>query len=193
MTTLLLNKPFRVLSQFTTDSNKQTLADFIDTPDVYAAGRLDYDSEGLLLLTSDGRLQSRLSNPRFKIEKTYWAQIEMDRAGAERVCEVLVKGVTLKDGPARAQFAEVIASPDVWPRTPPIRHRESVPASWIALKISEGRNRQVRRMTAAAGAPTLRLIRTEIGPFSLNGLAPGAHARVPDRVAWQRLTQREDD
>ena len=193
MPTLLLNKPFRVLSQFTTDSDKQTLADFIDTPNVYAAGRLDYDSEGLLVLTSDGRLQSRLSSPKHKVEKTYWAQIESDRAGAERVCNALLNGVTLKDGPARAKFAEVIATPDVWPRTPPIRHRASVPDSWIAIKISEGRNRQVRRMTAAAGAPTLRLIRAAVGPFSLEGLPPGAHARLTDRAAWQRLTQRKDN
>ncbi len=170
------NKPYDVLSQFTDSgsrgSPRRTLSDFIDLPGVYPAGRLDRDSEGLLLLTDDGRLQARISDPRHKMDKTYWAQIE-GIPDADAIA-ALRGGVTLKDGPTRPAKVRRIAPPDgLWPRTPPIRVRKSVPDCWIELVISEGRNRQVRRMTAAVGHPTLRLIRARIGPWSLDDLPPG--------------------
>lgn len=175
---VLFNKPFQVLSQFTderhaTSSRRATLADYLDIPGIYPAGRLDYDSEGLLLLTADGPLQHRIASPTQKMEKTYWVQVEgqvTDQALAQ-----LARGVDLKDGRTRPAKARAMAAPAVWPRTPPVRYRESVPDSWIELTITEGRNRQVRRMTAAVGFPTLRLIRYRIGEWSLDGLAPGAH------------------
>jgi len=172
-TVILFNKPFQVLTQFTDSDNRATLADFIDRKGFYAAGRLDFDSEGLLILTDDGALQHQLSHPRFKMEKTYLAQLEgdIDEAALER----LRRGVELKDGPTLPARARRIPDPAVWPRNPPIRQRASIPTSWIELKISEGRNRQVRRMTAAVGFPTLRLIRTTIGPWSLGELAPGEY------------------
>lgn len=177
MTRLIrFNKPFDVLSQFTDagiqGSPRRTLSDFIDLPGVYPAGRLDRDSEGLMLLTDDGRLQARISDPRHKMAKTYWAQVEgSPDAGA---MAALCAGVALKDGPTRPAQARRIAAPTgLWPRTPPIRVRKSVPDCWIELIISEGRNRQVRRMTAAVGHPTLRLIRARIGQWALDGLAPG--------------------
>ena len=166
------NKPYGVLSQFTAEGKWQGLKDYIDLPGVYVAGRLDADSEGLLLLTSDGALQARIADPRFKMEKTYWVQVE--GIPDEAALAALRSGVVLKDGPtlpARARLLE--PAPAVWDRTPPIRERKAIPTAWIELIIREGRNRQVRRMTAAVGHPTLRLIRAAIGPYSLQGLAPG--------------------
>ncbi|MCV6584307.1 MAG: rRNA large subunit pseudouridine synthase E [Marinibacterium sp.] len=173
---ILFNKPFDVLSQFTDrgteGSARRTLSDFIDIPRVYPAGRLDRDSEGLLLLTDDGKLQARISQPRAKTPKTYWAQVEgIPDADA---LSALRQGVALKDGRTRPARADRMAEPpDLWPRTPPIRVRKSVPDAWISLTITEGRNRQVRRMTAAVGHPTLRLIRARVGDWTLDGLAPG--------------------
>ncbi|MBO9518251.1 MAG: pseudouridine synthase [Porphyrobacter sp.] len=171
---ILFNKPFGVLSQFTDrslDPSRKTLSTFIDLPGVYPAGRLDLDSEGLLLLCDDGRLQARIADPRFKTPKTYLAQVEGEPE--ETSLEQLRKGVRLKDGMTRPGRAERIEAPDLWPRDPPIRVRKTVPDSWIKLTISEGRNRQVRRMTAAVGHPTLRLVRWSIGDWTLEGLAPG--------------------
>lgn len=175
--TLLFNKPHNVLSQFTDrgteGSKRQTLSDFIDVPGVYPAGRLDRDSEGLLILTDNGRLQAQISHPRHKTEKTYWAQVE--GLPDEAALETLRRGVDLKDGhTAPAQVSRLDPPSDLWPRTPPIRFRKSVPDSWLSLTLTEGRNRQVRRMTAAVGYPTLRLIRYRIGNWTLDGLASGA-------------------
>lgn len=175
---ILLNKPFGVLSQFTggKDGVADTLAHLVDVPGVYPAGRLDKDSEGLLLLTDDGRLQSRIAEPRYKIAKTYLVQVEGE-AGDETL-ERLAGGVELKDGITRPARAKRIDPPPLWERDPPVRYRKSVPDSWIALEITEGRNRQVRRMTAAVGLPTLRLVRWRIGEWSVDGIAPGE---------WQEL------
>ncbi len=166
------NKPYGVLSQFTPEGKWRGLKDFIALPDVYVAGRLDADSEGLLLLTDDGQLQARIADPRFKMEKTYLAQVE-GMAG-EAALQALCNGVMLKDGmtlPAHARSVEAPA--DLWARDPPIRLRQTLPTSWIELTIREGRNRQVRRMTAAVGLPTLRLIRTHIGPYKVQDLPLG--------------------
>lgn len=172
---ILLNKPFGVLSQFTdakSPSPRPTLSGLGLPPGVYPAGRLDRDSEGLLLLTDDGRLQARIAEPRHKMEKTYLAQVEGDPGEAE--LEPLRRGVALSDGPTRPATVRRIAPPALWPRDPPIRVRLSVPDAWIEMTITEGRNRQVRRMTAAVGLPTLRLVRWRIGPWTVEGLAPGA-------------------
>ncbi len=177
---ILFNKPYGVLCQFTDRSvpPKPTLADFIRVPDVYPAGRLDFDSEGLVVLTDDGALAHRLTDPRYKLEKTYLVQVEgtPDEGALER----LRRGVELNDGPTLPAEAEALAgAPDrLWPRDPPIRIRKSVPDSWLRLTIREGRNRQVRRMTAAVGLPTLRLIRVRVGPHVLGDLAPGESRTV---------------
>ena len=172
--TILFNKPFDVLSQFTdarSPTPRRTLSDFIDVPKVYPAGRLDRDSEGLLILTDDGRLQAQIADPKAKTLKTYLAQIEGEPTDAELA--PLRRGVTLKDGPTRPAQVRRIAPPSLWDRVPPVRFRKSVPDCWIELTITEGRNRQVRRMTAHIGFPTLRLVRWSIGDWSLNDLAPG--------------------
>lgn len=169
---VLFNKPYGVLSQFTDDGARATLADFVAVPGVYPAGRLDRDSEGLLLLTDDGRLQARIADPRFKLPKTYLAQVEGEADEAQ--LEHLRRGVMLKDGMTLPAQAERIAPPDLWPRDPPVRYRKSVPDCWIRLTLREGRNRQVRRMTAAVGLPTLRLVRWQIGEWTLDGLPGGA-------------------
>lgn len=186
MPLVLLNKPFRVLAQFTDDGERSTLADFIDLPGVYPAGRLDYDSEGLMLLTDDGRLQARISQPRSKVAKTYWVQVEGQPLAGQ--LERLEAGIALKDGPARALAARRIEEPaGLWPRDPPVRYRVNVPEAWLELQLLEGRNRQVRRMTAAVGLPTLRLIRSAIGPWSLGTLRPGESRLLDNRDAWQML------
>jgi len=175
---IIFNKPFQVLSQFTderADRRRATLAEWIDQPGFYPAGRLDYDSEGLLLLTNEGTLQHRIASPRNKMPKTYWVQVEGDIP--DSAIEQLSQGVVLKDGVTSPAKAQRIPEPEVWPRTPPVRHRESVPTSWLELTITEGRNRQVRRMTAAVGYPTLRLIRCRIGDWTITGLQPGEYRR----------------
>ena len=182
---ILFNKPFNVLSQFTdkskSEGKRETLSDYIDIPNVYPAGRLDRDSEGLLILTDNGRLQAKISNPRHKIEKTYLVQVEGDISDYD--LNFLREGVSLSDGKCMPAKARVIRNlKDIWPRNPPIRHRTSVPDSWIELTVKEGRNRQVRRMTAAIGFPTLRLIRTRIGKWSLKNLGPGKYRKI-DKMA----------
>jgi 23S rRNA pseudouridine2457 synthase len=175
---ILFNKPYGVLCQFTdgspdngTASPRPTLSDFIGVPGVYPAGRLDLDSEGLLLLTGDGRLQARIADPRFKMPKSYLVQVEGDVAEASLLS--LRRGVRLKDGLTRPAEVERIADPALWPRDPPVRFRKSVPDCWLRLTIREGRNRQVRRMTAAVGHPTLRLVRWRIGDWTIEGMQPG--------------------
>jgi 23S rRNA pseudouridine2457 synthase len=175
---IALNKPYGVLCQFTDDRGRRTLADFVHQKDVYAAGRLDQDSEGLLLLTDDGRLAHQLTDPRHKQAKTYLAQVdgEID----ETALHALRHGVSLNDGPTLPADAAFATEPEwLWPRDPPVRFRKSIPTSWLSLTLREGRNRQVRRMTAAVGFPTLRLIRVRVGDLTLDGLAPGETRLLP--------------
>lgn len=168
---ILFNKPYGVLCQFRDPEGRPVLADHIPLPGIYPAGRLDHDSEGLLLLTDNGTLQHRISDPRWKQPKTYWAQVEGDIT--EEALQRLRDGLPLNDGPTLPAQAERLEPPALWPRQPPIRYRASIPTSWISLTLREGRNRQVRRMTAAVGFPTLRLVRVAIGPWTVEGLAPG--------------------
>ncbi len=171
--TVLFNKPYGVICQFSDDGSHPTLKKYIDIPNIYAAGRLDTDSEGLLILTDDGDLQHRLAHPHHKLPKTYWVQVE--GTPDKTALASLMHGVDLGDFTSRPAQAQLISEPaDLWPRTPPIRQRMHIPTSWLSLTIREGKNRQVRRMTAKVGYPTLRLIRSQIGPFSITGLAPGA-------------------
>lgn len=177
---ILINKPFRVLSRFTDPAGRPTLADYIAVKGVYPAGRLDFDSEGLLLLTDDGRLQQHIADPRHKLPKTYWVQVE-GRPG-EQALQRLAQGVILADGPTRPAQVDRLTEPPLWPRQPPIRFRQEIPTSWLALTITEGRKRQVRRMTAAVGFPTLRLVRVAVGEWRLGDLMPGE---------WKELTLRK--
>jgi len=177
---ILFNKPYGVLSQFTdrgTDAARATLSDYVPVPHAYPAGRLDRDSEGLLILTDDGRLQARIAAPRHKMPKTYLVQVEGEPDTAS--LDALRAGVLLRDGPTRPAEVRRIDPPPLWPRDPPVRFRKSVPDCWLRLTIREGRNRQVRRMTAAVGHPTLRLVRWRIGDWTLEGLAPGAWRELP--------------
>lgn len=184
---ILLNKPFNVLSQFTDPEGRQTLANFIEDKAFYAAGRLDYDSEGLILLTNNGQLQNQIANPKQKMPKTYIAQVEGQIT--QDAIKQLMNGVELKDGKTRPAKAAIIDQPnDLWDRVPPVRKRDNIPTSWIKLTITEGKNRQVRRMTANVGYPTLRLIRISIGPWSLDSLKPGEHKKLTINMPTPKQT-----
>ncbi|MCK4587087.1 MAG: pseudouridine synthase, partial [Gammaproteobacteria bacterium] len=182
---LLFNKPFGVLCQFSDSENRRTLADFVDIKAVYPAGRLDRDSEGLVLLTDDGSLQHQISHPTHKMAKTYWVQVE--GKPEKRAIQMLRDGVLLKDGKTSPAEAHILPEPKLWPRNPPVRYRANIPTTWIELTIKEGRNRQVRRMTAAIGHPTLRLVRISIGPWSLEKLAPGEWCETQIPENWRTI------
>lgn len=186
---IIFNKPFHVLSQFGHLDGKSSLADYIDIKNVYPAGRLDYDSEGLLLLTDDGQLQHKISDPKHKMEKCYWVQVEgnVDKEGLKP----LMNGIELKDGRALPAKVKIIPAPEIWPRTPPIRYRKNVTDTWLEIKICEGKNRQVRRMTAAIGHPTLRLIRYSIGPWSIKNLSNGAFLSETISLPKNKYSQRK--
>jgi 23S rRNA pseudouridine2457 synthase len=188
MRLIALNKPFGTICQFTPHETRASLADWIKTPGVYPAGRLDSDSEGLLLLTDDGALQARIAEPRHKLVKRYWAQVE--GAPGSDALKTLARGVDLGDYVTRPCHAEFVEPVDMlWPRTPPVRHRAAIPTTWIELSITEGKNRQVRRMTAAVGFPTLRLVRVGIGALDIFALkiAPGKHVELPLRAPWDGI------
>lgn len=187
---ILLNKPAGVLCQFTPEAGHRSLAGLVDVPGVYPAGRLDADSEGLVALTADGRLQAAIADPRHKLEKTYWVQVEGTprRESLER----LAGGVDLRDGPTRpAAVREIEPPPGLWERDPPIRVRKAIPTAWLEVRIAEGRNRQIRRMTAAVGLPTLRLVRCAIGPWTLAGLAPGTWRAIEASAADLRRGEKK--
>ena len=179
---ILLNKPFNVLCQFTDSEGRANLSDYLEIPQVYAAGRLDFDSEGLVLLTNSGPLQHRIADPRAKLPKTYWVQVE--GVPTPEAIRQLSAGVALRDGITKPARVALMEAPEIWPRTPPIRERRLIPTSWMCLTITEGKNRQVRRMTAAVGLPTLRLVRHAIGPWLLDGLAPGEWREATIPAAW---------
>ncbi|MFT6028889.1 MAG: 23S rRNA pseudouridine2457 synthase [Oleiphilaceae bacterium] len=185
----LFNKPFNVLSQFTDSDDRSTLADYIKTPSIYPAGRLDYDSEGLLILTSDGELQARIADPKHKLPKTYWVQVEgqIDTVALTK----LEKGVLLNDGPTRTAKAKLMNEPEPWPRNPPIRYRKDDITSWLELTITEGRNRQVRRMTAEVGFPTLRLIRYSIGSWSVKDLKQGSYIKLEVNLPKNNINKKK--
>ncbi len=192
-TVVLLNKPYRVLSQFRSDDERETLANYVNIPGVYPAGRLDYDSEGLMILTDDGQLQAKISHPKHKLQKTYWVQVDGDID--ESALMQLRTGIVLNDGATQPATVRKIAQPDsLWERNPPVRARKQIPTSWIEIRISEGRNRQVRRMTAHVGYPTLRLIRAAIGNWRLGSLKPGEYKRetvhTPTNTAHARRSKR---
>jgi 23S rRNA pseudouridine2457 synthase len=186
---LLFNKPFHVLTQFTSTDGKATLRDYLSAPGMRPAGRLDYDSEGLVLLTNAGTLQARLADPRWQAGKTYFVQVE--GTPNETALVPLRRGIDLNDGRTLPAQAKAVDEPEwLWPRDPPIRFRKAIPTSWIELTIREGRNRQVRRMTAAVGLPTLRLIRWSVGPWTLAGLAPGETRAVPQEQVQKFMSAR---
>ena len=173
---VLFNKPFDVLCQFTDDNNRKTLKDYVDIKDIYAAGRLDKDSEGLLLLTNDGKLQHKMADPKHKTDKTYWVQVE--GSPTRQDIDKLRHGVELKDGLTLPAKVNLMIAPDIWPRNPPIRERANIPTTWLSITINEGKNRQVRRMTANIGFPTLRLVRYSIGQYTLDGINNGEYQQV---------------